>query len=1577
MPKGTSILQVRATDADEEENENSRISYSLSSADFTVDPKTGVISTAHDGPIVCSGGGGGAAASSNSVASNSVASSSTTSSASSSSASSANECWLVITVFAQDHGSPRQDGRTYVTAKILDSNNHAPSIKFRYFSKSQWANVDEGVPSGSVVAAVSVVDFDHGRNGQTTVALTGGNELGHFRLDSVGSSHILKVNGSLDREVVPRYNLSVTATDQGSPRKSTTAQLLIYVQDTNDHTPAFEREVYEAVVSETRHQVGLFVAALRATDLDEGINAQLYYSLSGANAHYFRVDATSGLVTTEKVINREEIDAFDLKVTATDGGSNPKWAQASLKVKVLDVNDEVPQLQITSSSSSSSTRSISQISDGGGQSSYELEVHEGQYLDLELVVKDADLGNNGTVDVSLLFDYERLFRLEETSSSSSPADQTTILKLLSTEQLIGEQCDAYELVLLARDRAPAGAELSSLTTIHLFVVRQTGGENSENEEENENENEDDGGSDDDATQPAFYPRQYFARIAADSVANFSTASSSLPIIQLKVNDGHEFDDEENSRAVTFTVRRSSSSSSSSTEDHFAELFDVSEQGQLRLKRKQKTEDSEKQLRQQLGASSRRQPKLLTLTVDCLQCRAESSTAQVNVFIGGSGSGSTNSRTTDYEKDEQEQQQQQPIRYHFTVPANSVRRRRSGSPTTTTTTVGVLDRLPDSFTELQLVSGDLHGHFRLLDNRLVLEKPLKRLKQQQKNQQTAITTFQLGAVALKSGGFQRIEITVDVVNTDHRNRNYYHHQLSLPPAHFSAPFEHISVPEDAPAMYVLRRFGGEISASSGGSNESLSTVEFTLLENPQDLFLMEGSELRLARAISGPVMARWASSSSSSSKKPISAILRVKIRASDKRTTRQQSTSAAEGATSRRCQCSNELTLFISINSSQSENSRTAATASSARFSRSFFEFALSEATPINEQVFRLPTRRHLTLADDSSAVSAAIVGGNVNNSFGVLPSGLLYVRRPLDREATELYLLEVVLHDSRLSSSSRGNTSFLASRALDRCQVLIRVTDVNDQPPVFDRPAGYHFAVPEGVPKNFLIGRVGATDRDVEANARVVYSVVPSYYSAFVTIHPETGYLWSSVEYDREALASFEITVQATDQPVEAAAAAFSTAVPVRVDILDRNDNRPVFEVPANVTLTSSGGAHAEEDQPLKGKLVVSEATAVGAVVACFRAVDIDQESAITYLLEEEEEDSAALHTFALDRTGTLTLRRPLDREQKDFYQVTVQASDGLHRSRFELSIQVEDVNDSLPTWVNLTSTSTTTELTVPENISIGSEIMQLHAEDRDLGVNGLFHFAIEQSSSSSSSAASSTQQQQKVFDILDSSRLVVVNHLDFEKSRQHLLNISLIESQSGRVASSRLIRVNIENVNDCLPVFGQRQRTADTEVVRVQENGDIGSKLLTLAATDCDQGDTLTYEIVRCNTHYHTHNIHDSNNCPLSLNARNGEIININNLDREVIESINLQVSVRDTAGHADKMKVVFIIEDENDEKVSCVCFKVCYFLALLYAQHGYPHVYVLCSLFIANVHLAAKDPRLEGDHQPRGRPAGQREGD
>lgn len=91
-----------------------------------------------------------------------------------------------------------------------------------------------------MVAAVSVIDFDEGANGETSVEIKAGNELSHFRLEPTPSFHIVRVNGVLDREKINKYNLTIQATDSGVPARKSTAFLIIQVNDVNDHEPIFE-----------------------------------------------------------------------------------------------------------------------------------------------------------------------------------------------------------------------------------------------------------------------------------------------------------------------------------------------------------------------------------------------------------------------------------------------------------------------------------------------------------------------------------------------------------------------------------------------------------------------------------------------------------------------------------------------------------------------------------------------------------------------------------------------------------------------------------------------------------------------------------------------------------------------------------------------------------------------------------------------------------------------------------------------------------------------------------------------------------------------------------------------------------------------------------------------------------------------------------------------------------------------------------------------------------------------------------------------------------------------------------------
>lgn len=441
-PVGTKVLTVHATDKDSEDN--SKLTYYLPDNErkFIIDPETGIITTAE--PLRCpqqsctvARPGGGCPKS------------------------------CVITVFARDHGSPRQDGRTYVTVNLLDANDHDPEIKFTYFpTTAGFATVDENAANDSIVAAVTVIDDDEGLNGETSVEIRGGNEQGHFRLDNTQTVDIVRVNGRLDREEIPKYNLTVVATDKGTPPRSATAYLVIHVNDVNDHEPVFQQSEYSAVLSELS-PIGSFVASISATDADSGLNAKIYYEFGSGNEQgWFAIDSNTGLVTTVATLDREVQGSIELHVSAWDGGPNTKYAFTHLKVTILDENDEAPRF----------SEDILKITLSENTPPHSLVA--------TLTAVDNDQGTNGSVAYSfhpsVSRDYPKTFALDALTGQLTT-------KIALDRETIAE----YRILVIARDQ---GTPVQSSTATVVLTL----------EDVNDN-------------SPIFYPWKYLMTIPEDAV----------------------------------------------------------------------------------------------------------------------------------------------------------------------------------------------------------------------------------------------------------------------------------------------------------------------------------------------------------------------------------------------------------------------------------------------------------------------------------------------------------------------------------------------------------------------------------------------------------------------------------------------------------------------------------------------------------------------------------------------------------------------------------------------------------------------------------------------------------------------------------------------------------------------------------------------------------------------------------------------------------------------------------------------------------------------------------------------------
>ncbi|NXH84204.1 PCDGA protein, partial [Edolisoma coerulescens] len=241
----------------------------------------------------------------------------------------------------------RDGGELFDTAKVIitvtDVNDNAPEISVR----SALKEIPEDAPSGTVVALLHVEDRDSGANGEVRCSLYGDIP---FRLqNSQGNYYSMVTARELDREQVSEYNVTVRAADGGSPPLQSSAVLALRVLDVNDNAPVFAQERYSARVAEN-NAAGALVLTVRATDADWGQNARVRYRLSegrvrgAALASYVSVQAETGALYALRSFDYEQVRELELWVRAEDGGAPALSSNVSVRLLIVDENDNAPQV---------------------------------------------------------------------------------------------------------------------------------------------------------------------------------------------------------------------------------------------------------------------------------------------------------------------------------------------------------------------------------------------------------------------------------------------------------------------------------------------------------------------------------------------------------------------------------------------------------------------------------------------------------------------------------------------------------------------------------------------------------------------------------------------------------------------------------------------------------------------------------------------------------------------------------------------------------------------------------------------------------------------------------------------------------------------------------------------------------------------------------------------------------------------------------------------------------------------------------------------------------------------------------
>lgn len=332
-----------------------------------------------------------------------------------------------------------------VEIDVLDINDNPPAFP----EPDLTVEISESATPGTRFPLESAFDPDVGTNALRTYEIT---PNGYFALDVQtqpdGNRFAeLVLSKPLDREQQAVHRYVLTAVDGGQPQQRTgTALLTIRVLDSNDNVPAFEQPVYTVALPENSPP-GTLVLQLNASDPDEGQNGEIIYSfsshISARARELFGISPRTGRLEVNGELDFEESSVYQVYVQAKDLGPNAVPAHCKVLVRVLDANDNAPEI------------SFSTVKEAVSEAAA-----PGTVVAL-FSVSDRDSDDNGQVQCELLPQGDAPFRLK-----SSFKNYYTIVTEgpLDREQPGG---DAYTLTVVARDRGEP--PLSSSQAIEVRV----------------------------------------------------------------------------------------------------------------------------------------------------------------------------------------------------------------------------------------------------------------------------------------------------------------------------------------------------------------------------------------------------------------------------------------------------------------------------------------------------------------------------------------------------------------------------------------------------------------------------------------------------------------------------------------------------------------------------------------------------------------------------------------------------------------------------------------------------------------------------------------------------------------------------------------------------------------------------------------------------------------------------------------------------------------------------------------------------------------------------------------------------
>ncbi|XP_071314059.1 protocadherin-19 isoform X1 [Trachinotus anak] len=348
-----------------------------------------------------------------------------------------------IDVQAKDLGPNSIPAHCKVTVNVMDTNDNPPVISLLSLN-TEMVEVSENAQRGYVIALVRVSDKDSGANGKVQCRLQGNVP---FRLQEYESFSTILVDGRLDREQKDTYNLTIQAEDSGIPPLRATKSLVVKVTDENDNPPHFLKPHYQEMVMEN-NLPGSCLLAVSAEDPDLGMNGTVSYSIVPGEIKHMDVNTyvsinPSGRIYSMRSFDHEYTRTFDFKVLARDNGNPSLSSNATVRIVVLDVNDNTPVMTNPPLVNGTAEVSIPRNAGVG-------------YLVTQVKADDYDEGENGRLTYTISEGDRAIFEIDQVNGE------------VRSTKMFGENAKStYEITVVARDHGKPSLSASAYIVVYL------------------------------------------------------------------------------------------------------------------------------------------------------------------------------------------------------------------------------------------------------------------------------------------------------------------------------------------------------------------------------------------------------------------------------------------------------------------------------------------------------------------------------------------------------------------------------------------------------------------------------------------------------------------------------------------------------------------------------------------------------------------------------------------------------------------------------------------------------------------------------------------------------------------------------------------------------------------------------------------------------------------------------------------------------------------------------------------------------------------------------------------------------